>query len=82
MRMTTNGSKITVFVLAALLLPGCAGKVRHPGYYMRGLLAVQGPAAGRKPKAPGGSCPALRNARVSTSRQDRLPGESRADRIL
>ena len=80
--MITSGARFAFFALTALLLAGCAGKVRYPDYYMLALAPSKVPRRQRRLQASSSSCSAFRNARVSTSRQDRLPGDSRADRIL
>jgi ABC-type uncharacterized transport system auxiliary subunit len=43
--MITSGARFAFFALTALLLAGCAGKVRYPDYYMLALAPSKGPAA-------------------------------------
>src|SRR5271169_1212421 len=47
-RMITSGARFAFFALTALLLAGCAGKVRYPDYYMLALAPSKGPAAGNE----------------------------------
>ena len=35
--MTTSGARFAFVALTALLMTGCAGKVRYPNYYMLAL---------------------------------------------
>ena len=46
--MITSGARFAFFALTALLLAGCAGKVRYPDYYMLALAPSKGPAAGNE----------------------------------
>ena len=41
--MITSGARFAFFALTALLLAGCAGKVRYPDYYMLALAPSKGP---------------------------------------
>jgi ABC-type uncharacterized transport system auxiliary subunit len=43
--MITSGARFAFFALTALLLAGCAGKVRYPDYYMLALAPSKVPAA-------------------------------------
>ena len=50
--MITSGARFAFFALTALLLAGCAGKVRYPDYYMLALAPSKGPAANEGYKLP------------------------------
>jgi len=50
--MITSGARFAFFALTALLLTGCAGKVRYPDYYMLALAPSKVPAPNEGYKLP------------------------------
>jgi ABC-type uncharacterized transport system auxiliary subunit len=50
--MITSGARFAFFALTALLLTGCAGKVRYPDYYMLALAPSKVPPANEGYKLP------------------------------
>ena len=50
--MTSCASKFAFFVLSALLMTGCAGKVRYPNYYMLALAPSKDPPSSESQKLP------------------------------
>lgn len=50
--MTSNNAKVAFLALAALLLTGCAGKVRYPDYYMLALAPSKEPPPNDSHKLP------------------------------
>lgn len=50
--MITSGTRFAFFALTALLLTGCAGKVRYPDYYMLALAPSKVPAPTEGYKLP------------------------------
>jgi uncharacterized lipoprotein YmbA len=50
--MTSYASKFAFFVLSALLMTGCAGKVRFPNYYMLALAPSKNPPSSERQKLP------------------------------
>ena len=50
--MTSNGAKFAFFALTALILTGCAGKVRYPDYYMLAFAPSKDPVATDRQKLP------------------------------
>jgi uncharacterized lipoprotein YmbA len=50
--MTSCTSKFAFFALTALLMTGCAGKVRYPNYYMLALAPSKDPPSSESQKLP------------------------------
>jgi uncharacterized lipoprotein YmbA len=50
--MTSRVSRFAFFVLSALLMTGCAGKVRYPNYYMLALAPSKDPPSSESQKLP------------------------------
>lgn len=48
--MTNRGAPFTCFAIIALLLTGCASKVRYPDYYMLALAPSKDPPSNESPK--------------------------------
>jgi ABC-type uncharacterized transport system auxiliary subunit len=50
--MISNGARFVCCALTALILTGCAGKVRYPNYYMLALAPSKDPPAADRQKLP------------------------------
>ena len=74
--MTNRHTIFTCFVLTALLLTGCASKVRYPDYYMLALAPSSDPASAENQKLPSLAVQRFETPPIFATRPDCLQANS------